>query len=52
MKRYNVFYFIGQAISGLWRNGIMSVASIAVLMSLLVVIGGFTLLVKNINVNL
>ncbi len=52
MKRYNVFYFIGQAISGLWRNGIMSVASIAVLMSLLVVIGGFSLLVKNINVNL
>lgn len=52
MRRYNVFYFIGQAVSGLWRNGIMSIASIAVLMSLLVVIGGFSLLVKNINVNL
>ncbi len=52
MRRYNVFYFIGQALSGLWRNGVMSFASIAVLMSLLVVIGGFSLLVANINVNL
>lgn len=52
MRRYNIFYFIGQALSGLWRNGVMSFASIAVLMSLLVVIGGFSLLVANINVNL
>lgn len=52
MKRYNIFYFISQALSGLWRNGVMTFASVAVLMSLLVVIGGFTLLVANINVNL
>ncbi len=52
MKRYNIFYFIGQALSGLWRNGVMSFVSIAVLMSCLVVIGGFTLLVETINVNL
>ena len=52
MKRYNIFYFIGQALSGLWRNGVMSFASIAVLMSCLVVIGGFSLLVVTINVNL
>ncbi|MBQ3815716.1 MAG: permease-like cell division protein FtsX, partial [Clostridia bacterium] len=52
MRRYNPFYFIGQAFEGLWRNGVMSFASIAVLMSLLVVIGGFTLLVTNIDVNL
>lgn len=52
MKRYNIFYFIGQALSGLWRNGVMSFASIAVLMSCLVVIGGFSLLVATINVNL
>ncbi|MBE6724899.1 MAG: ABC transporter permease [Ruminococcaceae bacterium] len=52
MKRYNPFYFIGQAFEGLFRNGVMSFASIAVLMSLLVVIGGFTLLVTNIDVNL
>ncbi len=52
MKRYNIFYFIGQALSGLWRNGVMSFVSVAVLMSCLVVIGGFTLLVETINVNL
>ncbi|MBQ8370660.1 MAG: permease-like cell division protein FtsX, partial [Clostridia bacterium] len=52
MKRYNLFYFIGQALSGLWRNGVMSIASIAVLMSCLVVIGGFALLVMTIDVNL
>lgn len=52
MKRYNIFYFIGQAFVGLWRNGVMSFASVAVLMSCLVVIGGFALIVKNIDVNL
>jgi len=52
MRRYNPFYFIGQAFEGLFRNGVMSFASIAVLMSLLVVIGGFSLLVTNIDVNL
>ena len=52
MRHYNVFYFIGQAFSGLWRNGVMSVASIAVLMSCLVVIGGFSLIVMNIDLNL
>ena len=52
MRRYNVFYFISQALKGLWRNGVMTFASIAVLMSCLVVIGGFSLLVYNINVNL
>ncbi len=52
MKRYNIFYFIGQALAGLWRNGVMSIASIAVLMSCLVIIGGFTVLVMTIDVNL
>lgn len=53
MKRvYSPFYFIGQAVKGLWRNGVMSFASIAVLMSCLVVMGGFALLVVNIEVNL
>ncbi len=52
MRRYNIFYFISQALKGLWRNGVMTFASIAVLMSCLVVIGGFTLLVYNIDVNL
>ncbi len=52
MRRYNIFYFVGQAFSGLIRNGVMSFASIAVLMSCLIVIGGFSLLVANINKNI
>lgn len=51
-KSYSPLYFIGQAIKGLWRNGVMTFASIAVLMSCLVVMGGFALLVVNIDVNL
>ncbi len=52
MKHYRLTYFIGQALEGLWRNGVMSVASIAVLMSCLIVLSSFALLVANINVNL
>ena len=52
MRRYNIFYFIGQAFTNLWRNGLMTFVSIAVLMSLLVVIGGFSLMVVNIDINL
>lgn len=52
MKQYNIFYFLKQSIASMWRNGVMSFASIAVLMSLLVVIGGFSLLVYNIDINL
>lgn len=52
MKRYRLTYFIAQSIKGLWRNGIMSVASITVLTSCLVVIGSFALLIFNIDVNL
>lgn len=52
MRRYSLTYFIGQSIKGLWRNGVMSVASITVLMSCLAVVGGFALLVLNINYNL
>jgi len=52
LRRYNLFYFIGQALSGLFRNGVMSFASVAVLMSCLVVTGGFSLLVLNIDANL
>ncbi len=52
MKRYRVSYFLGQSIKGLWRNGIMSIASITVLMSCLVVMGSFALLILNIDANL
>ena len=51
-KHYSLRYFTGQAMTGLWRNGVMSVASVAVLMSCLVVLGCFALLLVNINVNL
>ncbi|MBE6598439.1 MAG: ABC transporter permease [Ruminococcaceae bacterium] len=47
-----MFYFIGQALHGLFRNGVMTFASIAVLMSCLIVTGGFSLLVLNIDLNL
>jgi len=52
MRRYSITYFIGQSIKGLWRNGVMSLASITVLMSCLTVMGSFSLLVFNINHNL
>lgn len=52
MRRYSLFYFIGQSVKGLWRNGVMSLASIMVLMSCLVVMGSFALLVLNLNLNL
>lgn len=52
MKRYNVFYFILEALKGMKRNGVMTFASIAVLLSCLLVIGGFSLIVINIDLNL
>ena len=51
-NHYSIGYFISQAIKGLWRNGVMSFASIAVLTCCLVVMGVFTVLVANINENL
>ena len=51
MRRYSFPYFVGQGFRGLWRNGVMSFASIAVLTSCLVVMGSFALLVFNINNN-
>ena len=52
MRRYSPGYFFSQAFKGIFRNGGMSFASVAVLMSCLVVLGGFALLVHNININL
>ena len=51
-KHYSPFYFIGQSFKSLWRNGVMTFASVLVLTSMLVVMGGFSLLVMNINRNL
>ena len=50
--RYSIRFFLKQAFTSLWRNGVMSVASVAVLMSCLVVLGAFVLLVANLNKNL
>ena len=52
MRRFSIKYAFSEAFLGLWRNGVMSFASIAVLMSCLVVIGAFSMLVLNINENL
>ena len=52
MRRYSISYFIGQSFKGLWRNGVMSLASLTVLISCLIVMGSFGLLVVNINHNL
>lgn len=51
-KHYSARFFLKQAFTSLWRNGVMSAASVAVLMSCLVVLGCFVMLVVNINVNL
>lgn len=51
-SRYSLTYLISQAFKSLFRNGVMTVASIAVLMSCLVVMGSFALLVYNIDENL
>lgn len=51
-SRYSLTYLISQAFKSLFRNGMMTFASIAVLMSCLAVMGSFALLVFNINHNL
>ncbi|MBR6514902.1 MAG: ABC transporter permease [Clostridia bacterium] len=50
--RYSLSYLVSQAFKSLFRNGMMTVASVAVLMSCLTVMGSFALLVYNINYNL
>ncbi len=52
MRRYSLTYLIGQSFKGLWRNGVMSVASILVLLSCLIVMGTFGLIIYNLNDNL
>ena len=52
MRRYNVMYFISQSLKGLWRNGLMSLAAVTVLLSCLVLMGSFALLVYNVNENI
>ena len=52
MRRYNVMYFISQSLKGLWRNGLMSLAAVTVLLSCRVLMGSFALLVYNVNENI
>ncbi len=52
MRRYSVMYFISQSVKSLWRNGVMTIASVLVLMSCLIVMGSFALIVMNLNSNL
>ncbi|MCI8589381.1 MAG: ABC transporter permease [Clostridiales bacterium] len=52
MRRYSATYFIGQSLKGLWKNGVMSFASVLVLLSSLIVMGSFSCLVINIDKNM
>ena len=52
MRRYRPSYFLSQAFKGLWRNGMMTLASVIVLLSCLIVVGCFSMLVVNIDYNL
>lgn len=52
MSRFRLFTFIKDGFKGVFRNGLMSFASIFVLLSSLLLIGVFTTLIKNVNYNL
>ena len=52
MRRNKPSFFIGQAFRGMFRNGMMTVASIVVLFSCLTVLGAFMLIARNIDYNL
>ncbi len=52
MRRYKLSYFFSQAFKGMWRNGMMTLASVTVLLSCLIVMGCFSMLVVNIDHNL
>lgn len=51
-RKVSILYFLEQSVKGLWRNGVMTFASIVVLMSCLVVLGSFVLLLYNVNYNI
>ena len=48
----NFFYLLGQGITGVFRNSIMSTASILVLVCCMLIVGTFGLVVKAVNDNL
>ena len=52
MRRYRPTFFISSALKGMWRNRMMTIASVIVLLSCLIVTGCFSMLLVNINKNL
>ncbi len=52
LNKISLTYTLSQSLSSLFRNSVMSIASVLVLASCLVVLGTFGLLVTNINSNL
>lgn len=52
MKKYSMFFFIKQSLSGLFKNGVMSLTSIFILMSCLLLMGCFGFVILNVNINL
>ncbi len=50
--RYNPFYFIWLAFQSMWRNRVMSIASVLILTSCLILLGCFGMLFQNLNANL
>ena len=52
LNKISLTYTLSQSLTSLFRNSVMSIASILVLASCLVVLGTFALLITNINYNL
>ncbi len=52
MSKFSITYSISQSLKGLWKNRVMSTASILVLVSCMLVLGTFYALNVNINYNL
>jgi len=50
--RINAFYFIKEGFKNTFVNGFMGIASIAILLSCLLIIGAFTAMTQNIELNL
>ena len=51
IKSFKLGYFLKLAFNGLFKNGVMTVSSIFVLLSCLVIMGSFALVTMNINEN-
>lgn len=52
MSKYSFWFFLKQSFTGLIKNALMSLTSIFILMSCLILMGCFSLLIYNTNVNL